>query len=938
MTKANGHIEEQLKDITKSLLVESGQHYIREIRVNDNLHQQLKIDSLMRAEMFSRISKEFDVDIPDSFISKAETLQEIADYIHKAPNAKIKKDPHAVSASHGKRKHFDLSQSQSLIDVLLTYGQKAPNMAHIYFQHENGREEIITYGSLLEKSMTVAANLKALGLTEGETVAIMQPTNPGFFYSFMGVLIAGGIPVPIYPPFRMHMIEAYAKTEAHILNNAGVRYLITFEEAERLSQLLKSFVPGLRAVKTVKELLQQREAITPFKASAEQFALIQYTSGSTSNPKGVLLSHANLLANIRGYGETIEASEKDVAVSWLPLYHDMGLIAMWLGSLYYGASLVLLTPFSFLNHPEKWLWAIHYHRGTLSGGPNFGYELCVKKLDTASLEGLDLSSWRAAANGAEKVYPRTLDLFAKKFAPYGFNRKILLPVYGLAEATVALTIPPTDREFRVDYVEREAFEKERKAIQTDEKGLEFVSCGKPMRGHEVRIVDETGNVLPERNVGELQFKGPSAMQGYYNNPEATRAIYHDGWFASGDFAYIADDEVFITGRRKDLIIKAGRNIYPAEIEELLLSVKGIRPGCITAFSVGEAERGTEKMVIVAETKQEDKVKREQMIDEIQSIVNETLDLFADEVLLVPPHAVPKTSSGKLQRSGCKKLYEEGKLAAKSAPPWVQITRLVSKGIFNKVTHNLKTVVKALYTGYMGIMVFVTMLPIYLLSFVLPKNTTQHLIRFWCKLIPILGGVITSIRGKEHLTKKSMIYAANHASYLDALFLFALLPSNTYFIGKKELLSVPILKQLLKQMPFLSVERGEQSKGTKDTEALQALLHQGNSLFIFPEGTFGYAEGLRPFRLGAFKMAVETNTGVCPIALQGTRTILRGDNRLLFPNTVTITISKPIQPEGREWQNVIELRDQVREVIRAHCGEPSLDFIAAQTVAPRASKL
>ena len=216
---------------------------------------------------------------------------------------------------------------------------------------------------------------------------------------------------------------------------------------------------------------------------------------------------------------------------------------------------------------------------------------------------MDLSSLRIAANGAEKVYQRTLEQFAEKFVPYGFDRKALLPVYGLAESTVGLAIPPLGRDFWVDHVDRKKFEEDRWAIPaTGKNALSFVSCGLPIDGHEIRIVDDKNLELPERHVGNLQFRGPSSMQGYYHNARATQAVYHDGWIDSGDLAYQVKGEIFITGRRKDLIIKAGRNLYPAEIEELVGSIPGVRQGCVTAFGVTEAQRGTEQLVVVAETR------------------------------------------------------------------------------------------------------------------------------------------------------------------------------------------------------------------------------------------------------------------------------------------------------------------------------------------------
>lgn len=928
-------IEKELIDLTRQLLTESGESFKRHIKLDDSLQRHLGIDSLARSELFQRIEKKFNITIPDRLLAEAETLNDIVTYLDEAEPSIKKKIQQEVITSHGEKSIVDPSTAKSLLDLLLLYGEHSPHKQHIYFQHEDGTEEIITYGQLLKSSLQIAFSLRELGLKEGETVAIMQPTNPGFFYTFFGTLLAGGIPVPIYPPFRMHMIEAYAKTEARILSNAEVRILVTFEQAEKLSLLLKTFVPSLKHVVTVDELLQREELTHLFHAKSDHFAFIQYTSGSTATPKGVLLTHYNLLSNIRAYGKAIQVTPEDIAVSWLPLYHDMGLIGMWLGSLYFGIPLILLTPFTFLNHPERWLWAIHYHRGTLSGAPNFAYELCIRKIDHGLIEGLDLSSWRMAANGAEAIYPKTLEQFANKFKSYGFKRSALLPVYGLAESTVALAIPPLDRDFRIDYVARKKFEEDQYAqpVTENKHAHAFAACGKPLPGHEMRIVNEEGIELPERHVGRLQFRGPSSMQGYYNNPEATQAIYHDGWLDSGDLAYIADEEVFITGRRKDLIIKAGRNLYPAEIEELVGSMPGVRQGCVIAFGTEDNIRGTEQLIVVAETREKNKMEHEKISEKIKDAIATHLDIAPDHVVLVAPHTVPKTSSGKLQRAACKSMYLDGRLGKYHTPAWLQVVKLSIQGSFRKIINGMKMLGRLLYSLDLFIILFITVLPLYILVRLSSAEFATKACRIWAKLIAILAFCPIKVIGKEKLEKMSpAIYAVNHASYIDSIILLAIVPPHTRFVGKKELFSIPIIRTFMKKLNYLGVDRMDLSKGIEDTKHIEDVLKGKHSILIFPEGTFGYSSGLRPFRLGAFKIASEAKVPIYPIALQGTRTILRDDEKLAWPGLVTVTICDPIMPTGSEWQDVTQLRQAVRAEIAKYCGEPSLDFIAAQTVA------
>ncbi|WDT80388.1 MAG: AMP-binding protein [Candidatus Manganitrophus sp.] len=335
------------------------------------------------------------------------------------------------------------ASASSLPEVLLSRAEREADRPHIYLPQEDGTEQKITYGQLVDAAGAVAQGLLEQGLRRHETVALMLPTGSDFFFTFFGVLFAGGIPVPLYPPVRMDQIEEYARRQIAILQKADARFLIASGRVEGLGRLLQPMVPGLSDVTTFEALRRAASERPKVDLRAEDPALIQFTSGSTGLPKGVLLAHENVLANIRAIGQAAQIGPGDVGVSWLPLYHDMGLIGSWLGALYFGIPITILSPLTFLTRPERWLWAIHYHRGTHSAAPNFAYELCVRKIDERAIEGLDLSSWRVAFNGAEPVSPETLERFTKRFAPYGFRKETFFPVYGLAESSVALTFPPS---------------------------------------------------------------------------------------------------------------------------------------------------------------------------------------------------------------------------------------------------------------------------------------------------------------------------------------------------------------------------------------------------------------------------------------------------------------------------------------------------------------
>lgn len=925
--------EEKLLAIVRDFLIKSESEgalsVLRTQSLNADIEKELGIGSLERAELFDRVEKAFGIQFPDAVIARTVTLKDVVMAIENAnpPSRILYQDFFPIP----EKSEVDPSICETFVEVLVNYAQNEPHRIHIYLQDEHGNETAIRYGHLYQSALDTAKGLHAMGLQPKETVAIMLPTGEEFFYAFFGILLAGGVPVPIYPPFRPDRIEEYARREAKILSNAEVRILISFSEVQTLNKLLRNFIPSLKAVTTVQTLIASKNNFAECLINSEDPALIQYTSGSTGDPKGVLLSHQNLLANIRAIKEGLQITPSDVGISWLPLYHDMGLIGSWLGCLYFGIPVTIMSPLSFLNHPERWLWAIHYHRGTVTGGPNFAYELCVSKIDDKSIEGLDLSSWRAAFNGAEAVHPKTIQKFIKRFAPYGLRAESFFPVYGLAESTVALTFPPLNRGVRFDRISREIFNKEQIAASSkpDEKNyIEFVSCGSPLPKHDVRIVNEAGEEVAERVVGELQFCGPSSMQGYYRNPSATKAIYHEGWYSSGDLAYKVDNEIFITGRKKDIIVKAGRNLYPQEIEEITGQVNGIRKGCVIAFGVINPKRGTEQLIVVAETKESHATNKEKIIKEVVESITVAIGDPPDRVVLVPPRKIPKTSSGKLQRSACKELYLQGKLTRRATPPWIQITKLFFISGLKKAGKALTKFIHFLYTLYVSLLFVITAIPALILIYLSPREFGAKVIRFWARNLFRLAGCPVKVMGQKRLQKNAMIFVANHGSYLDTILLVAILPSNIRVVGKRELTTIPVVRGLIKKLDHPTVRRLDFNESISDTHTLHARLQTGQSLLIFPEGTFSYATGLRPFKLGAFKLAVENQQPLCPIALQGTRYILRSGSFLLRPGRIKIWIGKPITPKSDDWNESIRLRSVIRNKIAMHCGEQMIDLISA----------
>jgi len=921
--------EKRVVKIIENLLHElTGSTPTEQLTANTHLEKDLGMGSIERSELIHRVEQQFQVKLPDSALANITTIKQLISAIENAkPISETGEQttPDTQQVTSQQKHTKNLKHADSLNEVLQTLAHAKSQEVHIRLLSENDATQatLIRYYNLYEQALKVAASLKNRHIQSGDTVAIMLPTDPSFFPIFFGVLYAGAIPVPIYPPLRQDEIERYVNRQIHILQNAQVRALVTFAQVQKLTQLVKPFIKSLHTITTANELIQGEMLQNPAQPATDEIALLQYTSGSTGYPKGVVLTHENLLSNIRAIGQALAIYPEDVAVSWLPLYHDMGLIGMWLGSLYHEMPLVLMSPITFLTRPERWLWAIHNHKGTIAGGPNFGYEFCLNRVDDRTIKGLDLSSWRIAFNGAEAVYASTLEQFAEKFTPYGFKREAHFPVYGLAENSVALTFPQHGPVPNIDYVDRQMVEKEsyaQPASSGDKNTLRFVGCGHVIPEHEIRIVSQEGEALSDRYIGEIEFHGPSSMQGYSRNVTATQKTHHNGWWRTGDMGYIVDDELFITGRKKDIIIKAGHNIYPEEVEALASEIQGVRKGCVASFGVNDPNAAGEKFVIVAEIKPNHQQDDETLKRKIAQRVGQISAVAPDEVVLVQPHTVPKTSSGKLQRHACKTYYTQNKLhASKRRRAWQQFGRLVLKSAWQQIKSGAGFVCRCVYGVYVLCVLTVTTLMLWLGLMLTPRKLGAQLTKAWARGLLALCFCPYRVYGLDNLRDKGVI-VVNHTSYVDTLFLLAALPSDIAFVAKQGLARIPILNFGLKRLDHLTVPRQHPQESLAQLDQLHQKFQHGKHIVIFPEGTFTQAQGLKPFKLGAFKLAAEANRPVYPTSLRGTRHILPAGYLLPRPNNVTITINPALNAQGNNWQAYIQLRNQAYQTIAEQCGE------------------
>jgi fatty-acyl-CoA synthase len=930
---ADREVLESVLAIVRALAGEvGGPRAMRAVRPEASLDREVGLGSLERVELLTRLERAFGRTLDDSCLQIDTTAGLARAVLDAAPE-----QPEPLPApGEDTGAATDIGTGvRTLLESLRRRARLDPDRIHAILREEDRAEQPITYERLEREAAGVAGGLRERGIGPGDTVSLMLPTGLDFLRSFLGILMARAVPVPIYPPVRLDRLEEYATRQAGILADAEARLLVTIGRARPVASLLRPAVPSLVDVLTADEVSVPGAPAAEVEAEPSDVAFIQYTSGSTGRPKGVVLTHENLLANIRAIGEALEVQPTDVGVSWLPLYHDMGLIGSWLFCLHHGLPITLLPPTSFLARPERWLWAIHQRRATLSAAPNFAYELCARRIPEAALEGLDLSSWRAALNGAEPVSPGTVERFTRRFAPCGFRRESLMPAYGLAECSVALALPPVGCGMRFDRVARRSFQDDGRAEPAepdDPSALAFVSAGRALPGHEIRVVDDDGRDVPERTVGRLVFRGPSATSGYYRKPEATDAIaLPGGWLDSGDLAYRADDgDIHIAGRRKDLIIKGGRNLVPQEIEEVAAEVDGIRRGCVVAFGVEHPDSGTESLVVVAETRLADPTERERLESAVTERVAAAVDVPPDRVILAPPGAVLKTSSGKVRRAATRERYLSGAIGRPPRTTIAQKVRLGSAAAGERVRPWLHRGLRALYALYLAVLLPLVVLPVWLVVALLPSRRVAFgLGRLGTRVGLRLVGCRLSAEGLEHLPRRGpVVLACNHASYTDVFALVALLPRNLLFVAKKEVLGYPIIRTFVRRLGYPTVDRLDFQKGPADARRVEQALAGGEAVVFFPEGTFVAATGLRPFRLGAFKVATDAGAPVVPLALRGTRQLLRGDERLPRPGPVQVWVGEPVRPDGTGLAALVGLRDRVAETIAERCGEPRLDLVAA----------
>jgi fatty-acyl-CoA synthase len=519
-------------------------------------------------------------------------------------------------------------------------------------------EDVVPWRVLHEQAKGYAAALQARGVRPGDHVALLSPTTRELVTAIQATWLAGATIVVLPLPMRLSSIEEFVAQTRQRIRNADARVCVVDPE-------LAEFVvpePADPPMVPVADLAGGDAAawVRPDE-DPDRLVILQFTSGSTSDPKGVMLPDHVLRANLDAIAEAAQLDpDDDVLVSWLPLYHDMGLVGLLTLPMSTGTALVLGAPQDFTARPARWMEWLSTYGGTATAGPNFSYVLATRALKRA--DQLDLSRLRIALNGAEPIDPDQVEAFVEAGARHGLRPGAVFPAFGMAEVAIAGTFPEPLGGMATDCVDRRVLETERYAAPVEpgtDGSRRLALLGRPVAGLEIRIVDpETGVPLRDREVGELEFRGTSVTTGYYKRPDANADLFHDGWLCTGDLAYTLDGQLVMCGRIKDVIIVGGRNVFPEDVERAVGALDGVRAGNVIAFGV-DGDRGRETLVVVAETKADD---RDAVRRQIHDRVKEVVGVPPKDIVLVAPGTLPKTSSGKLQRSLCRRRYHDGQLA------------------------------------------------------------------------------------------------------------------------------------------------------------------------------------------------------------------------------------------------------------------------------------
>jgi acyl carrier protein len=923
-------LERAVVDEVQGLLGDLGVTRSQGIAAGSDLTDDIGLDSLGVVELYDRLERRFGIVLPEETLEGARTVADFAAAVAHAQRTVTGSPRRMVAFGDRKRGDSWPQDALTLLDVLDWHCERHPDLIHLRILSATEIDpEEISYGSLRAEAGRLAGGLLAQGLLPGGRVALMLPTGRDYFTASIGIMLAGGVPVPLYPPGRPADLAAHLARHARILENAGAGLLIVGSEIAREGLEVISSLERRVDLTTVADLQEGHRPEAPtMLRDPDQLALIQYTSGSTGEPKGVALSHAQVLADVRSMGEAMQASPDDVFVSWLPLYHDMGLIGTWHASLFFGMSLVLMSPLTFLARPATWLEAISIFGGTISAAPNFAYEMCVDRVAPTRARALDLSTWRVACNGSEQVSAQTVRRFAAHFSDSGFRPEAMCPAYGLAEVGVGLAISPLGRGPVIDVISRSRLQSDRIAEPTapnDPDALEVVSSGLPFPGFELRVTDTSGLPLPERTEGAVECRGPSAIVGYYENPEASKDLWRHGWLSTGDLGYLVEGEIYLTGREKDLVIRGGRNIHPEDVENVISQIEGVGIEGVAIFGSRDPRHATEQLIAVIEAEADEPRSLARIRAEALRCSREVLGTPPDVIVLVAPGSILRTPSGKIRRGATREAYEGGaltELEAAEAPPSTTAEPASRSGLSGL---SGRGAVELLFGVYAWAAFLVVAIP-WLIGLLLPTSLSRRwsLTRWAARALAALVRLDLTVEGAPGSPGHPAILVANHESFADAMIVVLATTGPLRFVTSTDLARSPIVGGVLRRLGCLIIHRDQPDRSHEDVAMMARCAAGGERVVVFPEGSITSSDGIRRFHLGAFQAAAAAEVPIQPLGIHGSRAAIRPGSYRARRAPVQVRFGAPITPGTSEISSVASAARAAQRSVAALAGRGVLD--------------
>lgn len=924
MSSSASVLKRQLLAVTRLFLRELGaQRAARAVSLDALLLDDLGLGSLERVAFLQRLEQHFGVRLAIEDLLRADSMRDMYHLLEQAePHMEMQLPELALATA---AMPVEVDPCETLVDVLSRYVEAEPKRRQACLLQSQGQVTELSYGSLWRKARHLAVLLQQhAACTPQAVIAIAVTEAEAFMVSYLAVVLAGLQPLVMRMPVNAHCLRPlYWRIRLPMLVSNQVAGLILQDvSAQNALRPLQQALASNLAYFIYDELIARPQLpeyeLRPVSADYVIYRRLAWDHREQSR---LQVTHAQWLQQIREDGAALNIKASDVVFSWLSLVEPMGLLSAWLGSLYYGLPFIWMPPQDFFAAPEKWLWGIHQYRASISFAPNAGYAKCVQEIKEQSCVGLDLSCWRVALNAGESMAAITVRQFCERFSAYGFSDCAMIQGYIPAGESMLLTLSMLSRPAHFERISRQVFFSHKRAqlLEADRPGgLLFVASGRSLPSSEIHIVDQDGRSLGDRQIGYIKYRRHFRLDS-------------NQWCVCSDLGYIADETLYTVAADPQQVVKYGSYITPYALRMVITGIAALAKANYLSFSITEPAGGQAEWVLLLAT---DKIRNPFYVRRVQAVLHNHLTqcfgVAPDHMLFYAKHGLERfgeTTDEQLQ--GAQAAYQAGELLPQ--PAWYHHRRLWGKtcALAKLCLRPLTKLAKLIYSIYFLLLFILLFIPCSFVVRVLPKRLSKKLFKFICRLIFLLAGCPIVVKGRAWLRQSEhVIFAPNHTSYLDVLALIAVLPSRVCFVGKRELKSIPLLGSLFKNMGHLFVDPADIRRGEENLQQLISVLQEGRSLVIYPEGTFTHANGLRPFKLGAFMAAAQTNTPVCPVICTGLRRVLRDRELLLRPGLIRV-IAKPWQrPEADDMQAVLKLRDDVMAQIAEDCGEPVLELVVA----------